>query len=62
MLIGIPLYAVTLGQFAGMTVDHALEERREKLLERPIDAADFKYACTLLSSEASTTVNMGTVS
>ena len=61
ILIGVPLYACTMGQFAGVVVDHAVRAKeREKMLE-PIEASDFVYASKLLSNQHSTTLQLGNV-
>lgn len=59
MLIGVPLYAVTVGQFAGLAVVRAAEAKRRERMQQPIEAHDFHYASTLLSDKDSTTLEMG---
>ena len=59
ILVGVPLYAVTLGQFAGIAVEHAAEQKRKERMEQPIESRDFHYAATLLSEEHSSTLELG---
>ena len=47
VLVGVPLFAFTLGQFAGMIVEKAVREREMKIMSRPLGESEFKFALTL---------------
>lgn len=58
-MIGVPLYFLTLGTFAGAIVEHSIKARHKAKLFSPIEAKDFLYATKLLSDQHSTTLNLG---
>eukprot|EP01034_Spumella_vulgaris_P036957 gene36957-45590_t len=59
MMIGVPLYACTLGQFAKIAITRAIEAREARLLKRPIEDAEFIFAANILSPEGSETLVCG---
>jgi hypothetical protein len=94
LMIGVPLYTVTLGQFAGkpsphaanelipqrrvvtvscclyfithprkrmtgLVVEHAARRRAMERMTQPIEANQFKFAATLLSTSESNTLKLG---
>jgi hypothetical protein len=59
-MIGVPLYFLTLGTFAGAIIQHSVKARHKAKLFTPIEARDFLYATKLLSDEHSTTLSLGT--
>lgn len=61
-MIGVPLYFLTLGTFAGAIIEHSIKARHKAKLYSPIEARDFMYATKLLSDEHSTTLNLGNFS
>lgn len=46
-MVGVPLFAFTLGQFAGMIVERAIREREMQIMSRPLGESEFKFALTL---------------
>lgn len=58
-MIGVPLYFLTLGTFAGAIIEHSIKARHKAKLYSPIEAKDFIYATKLLSDEHSTTLSLG---
>ena len=60
ILVGVPLYACALGQFAGVAVNYAVKQKEKQRMMQPIEAKDFMYATTLLSRDDSTTLERGT--
>jgi hypothetical protein len=59
-MLGVPLYFLTLGTFAGTIIQHSVKARHKAKLFTPIEARDFLYATKLLSDEHSTTLSLGT--
>lgn len=59
MMIGVPLYCVTIGQVARITVAASLQEHQKQMLRKPIEDADFIFAANVLSPEGSTTLVLG---
>lgn len=59
MMLGVPLYCVTIGQVARITVAASLQEHQKQLLRKPIEDADFIFAANVLSPEGSTTLVLG---
>ena len=59
MMIGVPIYACTLAEFAKIAIAHAIEAREAKLLSRPINDAEFIFAANILSAEGSETLVCG---
>ncbi len=59
MMIGVPLYAAAIGQFAHLAVGRAIAAREEKMLRRPIEDAEFIFAANILSPEGSETLVLG---
>ena len=47
VIVGVPLFAFTLGQFAGMIVESAIREREMQIMARPLGENEFKFALTL---------------
>ena len=47
VIVGVPLFAFTLGQFAGMIVESAIREREMQIMARPLGESEFKFALTL---------------
>jgi hypothetical protein len=47
VMVGVPLFAFTLGQFAGMIVESAIREREMQIMSRPLGESEFKFALTL---------------
>jgi hypothetical protein len=47
VMVGVPLFAFTLGQFAGMIVERAIREREMQIMSRPLGESEFKFALTL---------------
>lgn len=46
-MVGVPLFAFTLGQFAGMIVERAIREREMQIMSRPLGESEFKFALSL---------------
>jgi hypothetical protein len=59
MMIGVPLYAITLAQISRFAVDATMEARQQSLLNAPITDADFLFTANILSPQGSTTLVMG---
>ena len=59
MMVGVPLYAAAIGQFAHIAVGRAIAAREEKMLSRPIEDAEFIFAANILSPEGSQTLVLG---
>lgn len=59
MMIGVPIYACTMAQFARSAVARVVESREAKLLSRPIEDAEFIFAANVLSPAGSETLVLG---
>jgi hypothetical protein len=59
MMVGVPLYAAAIGQFAHIAVGRAMARQEEKMLSRPIEDAEFIFAANILSPEGSETLVLG---
>jgi Ca2+-binding EF-hand superfamily protein len=44
IIVGVPLFAYTVGQFAGLIVEHAVKAKEQKLMVRPLTEAEFTFA------------------
>ena len=55
VVVGVPLFAFTLGQFAGMIVEKAVREREMKIMSRPLGEHEFRFALTLKRTSTKTT-------
>lgn len=58
-LIGVPIYFMTMGQFAGMGIQYVTHKFNKKLLKRPIETDEFLYAANILSQQGSSTLVLG---
>lgn len=47
VIVGVPLFAFTLGQFAGMIVERAIREREMQIMSRPLGESEFRFALKL---------------
>ena len=61
MLIGVPIYACAVGQFAGVMIKRAVEADHMTMLKQPIDFNEFRYCANILSPEGSETLSVGTI-
>ena len=59
MLIGIPLYGITMSVWGQWWANFVMEQHDEDQLSKPILEEEFLYCCQLLSEEGSTSLNMG---
>ena len=59
MLLGVPIYACTMAQFAGITIQKAVVQDRINMLAKPISESEFKYCSGVLSPAGSVTLNVG---
>ena len=59
MMIGVPLYALTLGKVASIVGDFSLQQHHLKLLNSPIGEEEFIFACNVLSPAGSDTLVCG---
>eukprot|EP01031_Cornospumella_fuschlensis_P036791 gene36791-44631_t len=59
MMLGIPLYAATLAEWAQLAVAKALRKREQDLLNTPIEDAEFLFAANILSPQGSETLVLG---
>jgi hypothetical protein len=44
MTFGCPIYAITMAQFAGMAMSHAIQMRQKDQMKKPIEEAEFIFA------------------
>ncbi len=58
-LIGVPIYAITIAQYARRLFGPLAVERELRLMDRPIEDSQFLYAANVLSPEGSETLVMG---
>eukprot|EP01040_Poterioochromonas_malhamensis_P000159 gene158-165_t len=58
-LIGVPIYAITIAQYARLVFGPLAVERELRLMDRPIEDSQFLYAANVLSPEGSETLVMG---
>lgn len=59
MMVGVPIYAVAFGQYARLVISKTVQYQEEKLLNRPIEDAEFIFAANILSPEGSETLVLG---
>jgi hypothetical protein len=61
VMVGVPLFAFTLGQFAGMIVERAIREREMQIMSRPLGESEFKFALTLKRNPKTATATVTAV-
>jgi hypothetical protein len=44
MTLGVPIYALTMAQFAGFAMTHAIQMRQRDQMKKPIEEAEFIFA------------------
>lgn len=59
IMIGVPLYCVTLSQIARAVVTASLKGHVQRLLNKPIAVADFLFAANIISKKESTNLLLG---
>lgn len=47
MLIGVPLFAMTLGQFASLMIERTIKQHEEAVMKLPLSQEEFRYATAL---------------
>ena len=50
LMVGVPLFAYTLGQFSGLVVERAIQASERKHLLTPLSPEEYSFAATLNSS------------
>eukprot|EP01035_Chromulina_nebulosa_P020007 gene20007-25980_t len=58
-VIGVPIYAVFVGEYASIIIRKAIERRNFELLSRPLESDEFMFAANILSPEGSDTLVCG---
>jgi hypothetical protein len=59
LLFGVPIYAITVSQWARRFFADVAQEREDQIMSRPIEDVQFLYAASILSGEGSETLVLG---
>lgn len=51
LIVGCPLFALCMGQFAGLMVERAIRVKERRILHRPLTEEEYKYAANLYKSD-----------
>jgi hypothetical protein len=59
LLAGVPIYAITISQWARRFFAEVAQQREDQIMSRPIEDVQFLYAASILSGEGSETLVLG---